>query len=113
MYRAGGTCCDNRPATQAFTLIYSWLHKSSLQSLYYTQYRLSLQTPSTKTACVSLSLSLMSWPTVSRPVCLGIKHPTGAYDQIFISVRNTEYVWQLRSCFRGAPSLTRGRVCLL
>jgi hypothetical protein len=23
MYRAGGTCCDNRPATQAFTLIYS------------------------------------------------------------------------------------------
>jgi hypothetical protein len=25
----------------------------------------------------------------------------------------TEYVWQLRSWFRGAPSLTRGRVCLL
>jgi hypothetical protein len=33
--------------------------------------------------------------------------PSGAHDQIFISV------WQLRSCFRGAPSLTRGRVCLL
>jgi hypothetical protein len=29
------------------------------------------------------------------------------YDQIFISV------WQLRSCFCGAPSLTRGRVCRL
>jgi hypothetical protein len=60
-----------------------------------------------------LSLSLVLRQTVSRPVCLGIKHPSGAYDQIFFSIRNTEYVWQLRSLFRGTPSLTRGRVCLL
>jgi hypothetical protein len=34
---------------------------------------------------LSLSLSFMLQPTVSRPVCLGIKHRFGAYDQIFIT----------------------------
>jgi hypothetical protein len=46
-------------------------------------------------------------PTVSRPVCLGIKHPSGAYDQIFVTVG------QLLVCSCGALSLTRGRVCRL
>jgi hypothetical protein len=43
-------------------------------------------------------------PTFSRQVCLGVKHPFGAQDQIFIAVR------QLRVCSCGASSLTRGRV---
>jgi hypothetical protein len=44
---------------------------------------------------------VMLRPTVSRPVCLEVKHQTVAYDQIFITVR------QLRVCWCGALSLTR------
>jgi hypothetical protein len=40
-------------------------------------------------------------------VSLAVKPPCGAHVHIFITV------WQLRSCFCGVPSLTRGRVCLL
>jgi hypothetical protein len=63
-----------------------------------------LWTPELSSLCVS---KVMLRPTVSRPVCLGIKHPSGGYEQIFITVR------QLLVCWCGALSLRRGRVCRL
>jgi hypothetical protein len=48
-------------------------------------------------------------PTVSRPVSLGVRPPSGTRDQFFFLLEI--FLRQLRLCYFIVPSLTRGRVC--
>jgi hypothetical protein len=50
-------------------------------------------------------------PTVSRPVGLGVRRPSGTSDQFYFLLQI--FFRQLRVCNFVAPYLTRGRVCNL
>jgi hypothetical protein len=50
-------------------------------------------------------------PTVSRPVCPGVRRPSGTDDQFFFLLEIA--FRQLRICYFVEPSLTRERVCNL
>jgi hypothetical protein len=62
-----------------------------------------------KYAEIKSHIKLISLSSAPFPYnfCLGIKHPLGAYGQIFITLG------QLQVCWCGALSLTTGRVCRL
>jgi hypothetical protein len=50
-------------------------------------------------------------PTVSRPVRLGVRRPSGTRDQLFFLL--LIFFRQLRVCYFVVPSLTRGWICNL
>jgi hypothetical protein len=60
---------------------------------------------------VEVEVEVNSRPTVSRPVCLGVRRPSGTRDQFFFLLKIS--FRQLRVCYFVVPSLTRGRICNL
>jgi hypothetical protein len=70
-------------------------------------YELPVALSSREVTELKFKVKVILRPTVCRPVCLGVKHPSGAYDQIFITVGQLQVYW----C--GVLSLTRERVCRL
>jgi hypothetical protein len=59
------------------------------------------------TLCDSCEVEVNLRPTVSRPVCLGARRPSGTCDQFFFLLKIS--FRQLRFCYFVAPSLTIGR----
>jgi hypothetical protein len=68
----------------------------------FSQQQLTTTEPQQFCKWLHLGVNVMLRSTVSRPVCLGVKHPSGEPKTRFVLVR------QLRVCWCGAPSLTRG-----
>jgi hypothetical protein len=60
---------------------------------------------------VEVEVEVKLRPTVSRPVRLGVWHPSGTGDKFFFLLEI--FCRQLHVCYFVAPSLTRGRVCNL
>jgi hypothetical protein len=73
-----------------------------------------MQAPAIYSYCVpdtEVEFEVNLRPTVSRPVCLGVRRPSGIRDQFFFLLEI--FFRQLRVCYFVPPSLTRGWVCNL
>jgi hypothetical protein len=60
---------------------------------------------------VKVEVEVTLWPTVRRPLSLGVRPPSGTRDQFFFLF--DIFFTHLRVCYFVEPSLMRGRVCNL
>jgi hypothetical protein len=82
----------------------------SMVTVLYSAYRVYLCLfPKQHLPVVRVKVILL--PTVSRPVRLVVRPPSGTRDQFFFLLEI--FFAQLRVCYFVAPFLTKGRVCNL
>jgi hypothetical protein len=72
---------------------------------------LQLTTSEARLVEIDVEVEVNLRQTVSRPVCLGVRFPSGIRDQFFFHLEIS--FRQLWVCYFVASSLTRGRVCKL
>jgi hypothetical protein len=74
-----------------------WILLCKRRCRSFTISQLFINWPLTGYDKVKVRVKVMLQQMVSRPVCLGVKPPSGAQDQILITIRH------LRVCWCGAP----------
>jgi hypothetical protein len=85
-----------------------------MTSIQYTQrdtVLLVLLFPDELNEPVNFKVKVTLRSTISRPVRLGVRSPSGTHDQFFFLLEI--FFWTVAVCYFVVPSLTRGWVCNL